>query len=455
MTADSRRGSGHRGQDRRSVRALRARLQLLLPAWIAALSLVALAVGPVVARAASEGAPGNRFLATSERGVAQAGNAATWGNRRFRWYNQLLNEPARSPQATIWGIVPLWEAVDEDALADPSPANLSLVRHFAGKAETYWDRNVTPAPGVRKRTPAYAPYPGSHKDAKTFFDDDAWFALAFMDAHQVMVKTKNPRLAARYLHDAARGFNFILGNGWDHRAGGMWWNTHHVIRGGLGRSGEALGAATNLAARLYQATHRRVYLEAALKYITWANHHLLKWDGSYADRIRHEVTMPHDGEGAMIAAFTALCQANTGVPHTAYAHLPHNKRRGRNASFRIPQRPGSWCSWAEALARHTAFGVNPGGGRRDAYFPLREGPQWDAIYLRGLLALYGYDHDRTWIRRAERTSRRILSHARRSGGLFLNTWGGSTNVPGASPGEIRTHSASVSVFAALAAAGAR
>jgi uncharacterized protein YyaL (SSP411 family) len=98
--------------------------------------------------------------------------------------------------------------------------------------------------------------------------------------------------------------------------------------------------------------------------------------------------------------------------------------------------------------------VNPGGGSKDAYFPLNEGPQWDAIYVRGLLELYGYDHDATWLRLVGRTAGRILKNAQEAGGLFLRTWSGSESVPGSEPGDLRTHAASVSVFAALAAAGA-
>jgi hypothetical protein len=416
-----------------------------------------LAVGPVAAIGAGKRRHGgtgrvDQYLSTSERGVAQAGSPGNWGDRRFHWYDELLNDRARSPQATMWAVVPLWEAVDENALAEPTAENLNLVKHFATKAENYWDTNVTPAPGVKKKTPAYAPYPGSYNDPKTFFDDNAWFGLAFMDSYQAMVNAGNRALARRYLNDAARAFNFIRANGWDHRHGGMWWNTHHTIPSGHGRSAEALGAATNLAARLFQATQSRTYLHTAIKYIAWANHHLLKWDGSYATRRRHEVTMPHDGEGAMIGAFTALCEAKVGVPHTVYAQIRRNKPRGRNPSVRLPRQRGSWCSWAEALAHHTAFGVNPGGGVLDRYFPLNEGPQWDAIYLRGLLALYGYDHDATWVRLAGRTARRVLKHSQGASGLFLKTWRGSYKVPGADPGEIRTHAASVSVFSALAAA---
>lgn len=431
-----------------AVRRLSWRVSVLLLGTAAGVSAGFVLAAPVAAQQ-----PSSPFLATAEQGVTLAGQLTNWGNSRFHWYNEYLNDTARSPQATIWGIVPLFETVDYNGLADPSATNLALVRHFASKAETYWDTKVTPAPGVRKRTPAYAPYPGSHNDPETFFDDDAWFSLAFMDAYRDMLAVHNATLARRYLRDAERGFNFILANGWDHRGGGMWWNTYHRIPGGQGRSGEALSSATDLAARLYQATGNRVYLRAAVKYISWANHHLLKWDGSYANAIPHEVIMPHDGEGAMIAAFATLCQSKAGkVPLAVYSKLPRNKTQGVNPSFRRPARPSSWCSWAEAVAHHTAYGVNPGGGVQDGFFPLREGPQWDTIYVRGLMSLYAVDHDASWYRLASGTAQAILRNAQATGGLFLRTWQGGSTVPGARPGEIRTDAASLSVFASVAAA---
>ena len=281
-----------------------------------------------------------------------------------------------------------------------------------------------------------------------------------MDAYAAMQKAHNLLLATRYLADAVRGFDFIYPNSWDsHDAGGpdsvkstpgvVYWNTYHTIPGGLGRSGEALASATELAAERYRATGVPIYLTAALKYITWANQNLLKWDGSYATQIPHEVTMPHDGEGAMIGAFTALCESKAKiVPASVYNFLPPNKTHA-HPSFRLPDNPRSWCSWAEALARHTALGVNPGSGVQDKFFPLEEGPQWDAIYVRGLLTLYSYDHDATWYRLAAGTASRIVKQARLSNGEYLKSWTGSAKVPGASPGMLRTHASSVSVLADL------
>ncbi|MBV8217062.1 MAG: hypothetical protein JO325_01250 [Solirubrobacterales bacterium] len=390
------------------------------------------------------------YLAVVEHGFQEA--SSHWGNRPQHWYNAVLHDRKRYPLATIWDAVPLFEAVDETALASPTAANENRVVAFADYGERYWDRNVTPAPGVRKKTPAYAPYPGSWNDVETFFDDDGWWGLAFMDASQAMRQSGRLRLGSRYLADAERAFTFIDNNGWDTAdGGGIWWNTDHVIPGGHGRSGEALAAATDLAARLYQAAGQPLYLQAAENYITWANHNIQATDGNYGLQISDASVMPSDGQGAMVAAFTTLCEAGVGVPPSVYAGIPANQG-GAEPSYRLPSDPTSWCSWAEALAAHTAFGVRIGGGTYDGYLPLNDGPEWDDIYVRGLLSLYGYDHDSRWYGVANQTAQRILAYAQSSSGLFLKAWNGSSSVPGSVPGMLRTDASSLSVLAALAGA---
>lgn len=438
---------------RQEARAIALRALLVLGA------AGALCVGLTAAPAGAAALTQNQYLSLAEQGVSKA---AAWGNRKYRWYNEILNDRTKYPQATIWGLAPLFESEAYIATGHPTSANVARLRAFANHAEKYFDPNITPAPGVSRKVRGYAPYPNSHTNQKVFFDDNAWWSLGFMDAYTAMLSAHNSALARRYLADAARGFKFIYPNSWDtHDAGGpdsvrstrggMYWNTYHVIPGGLGRSGEALASATELAAELYRATGARIYLSAALKYITWANQNLLKWDGSYATQIPHEVTMPHDGEGALIGAFTALCESKAGaVPRSVYSFLPRNKTHA-HPSFRLPDKPSSWCSWAEALARHTAFGVNPGGGVQDRFFPLSEGPQWDDIYLRGLLSLYSYDHSGTWYRLVTGTASRIVKVARLSNGEYLKSWTGSGHVPGSSQGMLRTHAASVSVLADLSA----
>jgi hypothetical protein len=423
-----------------------------------------------------------RYLQRAQQGVNEAwsaGGKPTWGDHKWDWYNRLLTGNTRNPLAEIWDVVGLWESENDIALAKPTSKNVHRVEYFAEHAWTYRDKNITPVLGeTSPRVLAYGPYPGNYNDPETFCDDNAWWALAFLNAREVMLLVHLDHLANVYLQHALVGFDFISKYCWDAAdGGGMYWSTAHKQR-----SGEALGLATDLAARLFQATSTTAardaaasrYLADAESWITWANYHLLKWDGSYAcgyvkpgsrscavDRLKAklpEVIMPHDGEGAMISAFTTLCETGAKVPASVYQKLPPNKTHGVNPSFRLPYdpstqqplSPSSWCSWAESLANSTAHGVNPGSHVQDAFLPLNEGPQWDATYVRGLLTLYSHDHNPEWYRAATGTAARIIKNARESNGLYLKGWDGSTHILDAVPGMLRTHAWSVSVFAALA-----
>ena len=111
----------------------------------------------------------SRYLSAAEKGVTLAGRY--WSNRKFHWYNSILKDPKPYPQASIWDAVPLFESVDDIAIASPTATHKQAVTSFANHAEKYFDPNVVPGPGMSTRTPAYAPYPNSHNNQKTFFDD--------------------------------------------------------------------------------------------------------------------------------------------------------------------------------------------------------------------------------------------------------------------------------------------
>jgi uncharacterized protein YyaL (SSP411 family) len=265
----------------------------------------------------------------------------------------------------------------------------------------------------------------------------------------------------RYLLDAQRAMDFVIAYAWDEHDGGVWWNTWHsacatsvgTCRQTTKRHSEVLAMAADLASRIYLATKTDTYLQTALKYIGWANKHLLKWDGSYAEQVPGVQVMPHDGEGVLVDAFVNLCKTGTSVPPSFYDQLPPNSDH-RNPSARLPDDPRSWCSWAESLAHKTAYGVKIGSKVYDRYFPLNEGPQYDDYYIRGLLSLYRQDQTASWFKLATDTADRILRKAKDGQGRFLNAWNGSTHIANAVPGLLRTHTGSVSVLAAVAAAPA-
>jgi hypothetical protein len=373
------------------------------------------------------------YLTLAEHGVK---GTARWRNASRHWYNAVLNDRRPFPLAPIWDVFPLWKSVSEIEMSAPNSSHRAAVVRFANYAESYWDARLKPGPG-------YVPYPNSgpranHPHTKAFFDDNGWWGLAFLDAYRAVG-------VRRYLNDSEKAFGFIAGFGWDKHGGGIWWNNFHPWL-----SGEALASAADLAARLYQVTHGDFYLHWAVKLITWANHNVLKWDGSYARQIRHSATMSHAGEGSMLSGLTALCETGVAVPAAVYAGIPPNHFRPDGTSDMLPYDPSSWCSWAEALATKTDLGVPSKGYEGvDAIVPLNDNPQTDAVYVDGLLDLYQHDHNHLWYDTAINSATRILQHARGKRGLFLRGWNGARKILNSVPGMLRTDAASVSVFAGL------
>ena len=161
-----------------------------------------------------------------------------------------------SNQASLWGVVPLFEALAGLQIAAPSSRHLHQLNRFAWGAQRYLNPTLEPVPG-------FGPRPRQHEPGKTtWFDDNGWWGLAFLDAYRA---TGN----GRYLTDAEIAQNFISVSGWDNtpgRPGGIWWNTNHSFY-----AGESLASGTLLSARLFAITHDKHYLDDATKFIDWAN----------------------------------------------------------------------------------------------------------------------------------------------------------------------------------------
>ncbi len=335
------------------------------------------------------------YLALAQAGVTSA--ERRWYDARRGWYDARLHDHDHYPLATIWDIVPLFESLDAIAIAQPSPANRSAVTRFAAGAERYLNRGLRPLAG-------YSPYPGDRTaGTETWFDDNGWWGLAFMNAYRATS-------ARRYLGDAERALHYIARAGWDPQAGGIWWNTHHPYK-----AGEALASGTLLAVLLYEQTHSTFALAQAHRFLGWADSNGF----SPADRLYAASNIsptPIDYiEGPLIYAQAALCRASS-TP--------------------------ALCDRAEQL-KSTALS-------RFGYL-LDFSPQYDAIYLQWMLALYALDGDRSLYALAADNALGAQSRALSPEGLYLLSWNGQT-LPSsyARPGMLQTQTATTSVFAWLA-----
>jgi Glycosyl hydrolase family 76 len=437
------------------------------PLLLAAVSSSPLAAGLVVgaAPAGALSSQQSRFLTLAEQGVAQAQSAfkdssqGVWNGHRnvpLRWYDERLHHHVRYPLATIWGSVGLFEALSAVAIADPTPANRSALDAFAegahpashppgastaritaaraskrhgrtgsgggtlavfSGAESYWD------PAMR----AFAPYPGDRGPANTWFDDNAWWGVAFMDAYRALGK---PRL----LMDAQAAFDFIASRGWDAAGGGLWWNTAHTPAGQ--KSGEALAAGSLLGALLAQAWQNAAQsaggavgqadhataasdLQNVQKLLSWGDANFADPNGLYSRTQGDPTPMPYVA-GPEIEAKELLCKL-----------LPA---------------ANPYCAQAARLA---------GAAYQRFAYRLNMGPQFDAIYLHWMLVYGQQTGDGRWAPMALKFADDAQANSRDpSTGLYLKAWDGSDmSAHQAEPNMLRTDAATVELCGWLAADG--
>ncbi len=389
-------------------------LSALLAPTLAALAALALAATVPTASSAAPANPAGRaraasvasapapltpaqqhYLALAQQGVAQA--KARWSDKRLGWYDSRLGDRDRYPLATIWDIVPLFESLDAIATAQPTAANRAALTRFATGAERYLNRGLRPRPG-------YSPYPGDRTaGTETWFDDNGWWGIAFVNAYRATG-------SKRWLADAQRALSYVAAAGWDASTGGLWWNTEHPYK-----AGAALASDTLLATLLYQQTGSSFALGQARKFLAWGNTSgFSQADGLYAGSSLNPTPIDY-AEGPMIYAQAVLCEL-THTPSDC-AHATEQQ--------------------ANSLKR---FG-----------YVLDFSPQYDAIYLQWMLATYALHHDRTLYSLAADNAQIVESRARNSSGLYLLSWDGETlPLSDARPGMLQTQAATTSLFAWLA-----
>jgi Glycosyl hydrolase family 76 len=398
------------------------------------------------------------YLKAANRGVKQTKH---WWNHGRHWYSAVLGG---SQVVNLWGVVPLFEALDGLAIAAPTPRHISQLNRFAWGAQRYLNPSLEPVPG-------FGPKPHQNEPGKvTWYDDNGWWGLAFLDAYRV---TGNPR----YLENAEIAQNFISVSGWDStpgRPGGLWWNTNHSFY-----AGETLGSGTLLSARLYAITHEKHYLDDAIKFIDWANVWLVDpTTGLYA-RLRKPGTYRVTTAGSGTAGSTSSSQA-AAADAKALAANPDEAAKLRASGESVPL-PGeahasndyppfapspmpyvngpmilahqiicdetgkkAYCQRAQQLAA-TSLAV---------YQRFWMGPQFDFWYLRTMLEFAKDDNNGNWYGIVQRSARSALHRAHDRHGLYLRTWYGKKAARAGSPkGSLQLHSANAATFAWMAALG--
>jgi Glycosyl hydrolase family 76 len=355
----------------------------------------------------------DRYLTLATKGIAAA--RGFYWNPEHAWFNDRLNDTDQYPLGTIWTLFPLWEALSGVAIAEPSPAHRDTVRSFADFAETYFNHAMG----------GYGPYPGSHtRGDEIWFDDNAWWGLAFVDAYRATRER-------RYLDDAALALRFIDTRGWDASRQRVRWSTRSASKGS---NWETLGGAAALAAELYEYTGRSPFLASARRYIGAADAFATpspKNGWLYGTPDEPPLTYT---EGTMIGAQLAMC------------HVGANRA----------------CAAAWSLGIHALKHWKP---RSDPYYK----PPADTIMFRYVLQLAA---DKRAARKATAQNVQIAPNAlydwarqaaedavrnARAGELYVKFWDGTAAAKHRDGyrayryGQLMTHAAPVALFAWLAA----
>ncbi|HTC60764.1 MAG TPA: glycoside hydrolase family 76 protein [Solirubrobacteraceae bacterium] len=334
------------------------------------------------------------YLQVAEAGVKLA--KRFWWNPRLGWYDSRLDDGERYPLATIWDSTPLFEALDAIDIAAPSASHRAAVEAFAKGAERYWDATLKPYPG-------FAPYPGDRGDTLTWFDDNGWWGLAFLDAYRATG-------VSRYLREAQRAFAFIARAGWNSKGGGLWWNTAHPYI-----AGEPLAAGALLGARLLKLTGKQYYRTEVLKFLDWAESDFLTERRLYKRTESDSTPTPYI-EGTLVEAHQVLCEI--GISDT--------------------------CERAAQLADASAERFSD---------RLNMGPQFDTIYLHWMLVYGSQVGETRWQGLAEEMARDAQQQARNAQGLYLRAWDGTPITEHqALPNMLQTDASTLELFAWLGVA---
>lgn len=332
-----------------------------------------------------------RLVDEVERGLAAA--SARWG-----WKGWFRDSDDTTSWSSIWDTVHLLEAQIGLQAAAPSAAHRRALIDMARRMEGY--RNPRLADGLGGFSTGYAL---GGVQGTMYYDDDAWIGLAFFGAWEQTHER-------RFLRDAVVAFRFVYRAGWDPVGGGVWWNSMKTVK-----CAESVNTAALLAMELYDTTHEASYLRAARRLVDWSNAHLLdRVSGLYLNHPVDGVPIS-DNQATMLAALTRLCRDRQG-----------------------------YCGCAAALRSATL---------RQFGDELAQPPQFDAMYLRYLVAVDALGRDRAVERVVLANAARIETNALDADGFYLRAWNGTLDA--VAPGLVSTHGAALEALAWAAVVAGR
>ena len=286
----------------------------------------------------------------------------------------------------------LWDFVNPFAATDYMAAIPGLGARYHRDMEArdqgilnYYDTQET-SPTGQAQPPAFASgvRPPLGSDQPTYYDDNAWVGLDFLQEYALIHQRSD-------LARAEQIFHFVV-SGWDTRTnvacpGGVFWED--VANSPRNTISNAPNAEVGL--EIYQGTHDRYYLTWAMRMYGWVRGCLMNSDGMYYDHL--------DDAGSVN---TALWSYNQGTMIGAGAllyQITHNRTYLQQAEQTAAASVGYYSSDNNLYHQPDVF---------------------NSIFFRNLLALAKINHDPSYARLAASYADTAWLENRQSNGLFTD-----------------------------------
>lgn len=246
----------------------------------------------------------------------------------------------------LWPLCGLIQAANE---WEGATKKIGYMKTVLGQLQPYHDEAM-PAPG-------YNSYIMAEGKEERFYDDNQWIGLACMDAYH---RTKDKQ----YLQTGEEIYRFMM-TGFDTvSGGGLYWKEGDKTT----KNTCSNGPGVLLALQLYKATGQKTYLDTALLLYNWTNKNLLAPEGVYYDHIK----LPSRKIDKQFYTYNAgtMLQANTILYElTKDKQYLNEANHLAGSALRVFFKNGRWPS-------HKWF---------------------NAVLLRGYIALLNYNPDRKYI----------------------------------------------------------
>lgn len=230
----------------------------------------------------------------------------------------------------------------------------------------------------KKKPAAYQDYVTSERLSSRFYDDNQWIAITYLDAYQ---RNHNPK----YLKTAKMIYTFMM-SGQDQQAGGgLYWKEGDRSTKNTCSNGPAILVALEL----YKVTKDQHYLKAAKEVYKWTNKTLQSKDGLFYDNIKIP-SMKLD------KAFYTY-NAGTMLQSNALLYSITKEQKYLVEAQRIAKAAKEHFYKKDRLPSHYWF---------------------NAVMLRGYIALYQIDHNKDWIDFYKNDAQQIWENEKDEQGLI-------------------------------------